>query len=297
MLALYQANLVKTLLAQAHRIEPHRIEIVTITTTGDRLTDRPLSEAGGKGLFTREIETALMDGSVDLGVHSAKDMATVLPEGLAIGAVLEREDVRDAFVSLSWNTLEGLPEGALLGTSSIRRGAQMLRKRPDLKVVPFRGNVDTRLRKLSEGVADGTLLAVAGLKRLGREDRITAMLDPQTFPPAPAQGAIAIEIRATDSRARALVAPLNHAETATAISAERAMLGAVEGSCRTPVGVYTRSLGGQLRLAGQILSPDGAVSFEGVETGPADRAADIGAALGRQLLSLAGPGFLQRWGM
>ena len=296
-LALYQANLVRNLLAQAHGVEPDRIEIVVITTTGDRLTDRPLSEAGGKGLFTKEIEQALIENRVDLGVHSAKDMPTLLPDGLTVGAVLEREDVRDAFVSLRWPSLDALPEGALFGTSSIRRGAQMLRFRPDLQIVPFRGNVGTRLRKLADGVAEGTLLAVAGLKRLESADRITAVLDPHQFPPAPAQGAIMIEIRSIDVAAARLVAPLDHRPTAIAVAAERAMLATVEGSCRTPIGVLTEESGDALRMTGQLLSPDGKSSFRATEEGPADRPAELGDRLGRDLLALAGPGFLAKWGM
>jgi hydroxymethylbilane synthase len=235
-LALVQARLVQKLLAERHGVALDAIEIRTITTSGDRLTEVPLSEVGGKGLFSKEIEAALEAGEIDLGVHSSKDMATRLPKGLVLAAFLPREDIRDAFVSLKVTSLDDLPRGARLGSSSLRRASQMLRARPDLEIVAFRGNVDTRLRKLADGVADATLLAVAGLNRLGRQSDITAYLDPEHFPPAPAQGAIGLEIRADDARTAGLVAPLNHVATATAVHAERALLAALDGSCRTAIG-------------------------------------------------------------
>ncbi len=210
MLALAQAHLTRRLLAEAHGVEEDRIEVRVIATSGDKLAEMPLSEAGGKGLFSKEIEDALEADEIDLGVHSSKDMATALPEGLVLAAFLEREDVRDAFVSLRYATLDDLPQGAKFGTSSIRRAAQMLRARPDLEIVPFRGNVGTRLDKLEAGVADATLLAVAGLNRLGQVDKITSYLDPRVFLPAPAQGAIGIEIREADTahrRARGAARP------------------------------------------------------------------------------------------
>ena len=215
-LALVQARLVQRLLAEAHGVDPERIEIHAISTSGDTLKDAPLGEVGGKGLFSKEIEAALDANEVDIGVHSSKDMATTLPGGLRLAAFLEREDIRDAFVSLRAKSVDELPRGAKLGSSSLRRAAQMLRARPDLQIVPFRGNVDTRLRKLADGVADATLLAVAGLNRLGRQAEITSYLDPDRFPPAPAQGAIGLEIRETDQRTADLIAPLNHAPTTTA---------------------------------------------------------------------------------
>src|SRR5690606_5118073 len=193
-----QALLVRRLLAEAHEVPEDEIAIEAIATSGDRLKEAPLSEVGGKGLFSKEIEAALLDGTIDIGVHSSKDMATTLPDGLILPVFLEREDIRDAFVSLSAATIDALPQGVRFGTSSIRRAAQVRRHRPDLEIVPFRGNVDTRLKKLADGVAAATLLAVAGLNRLGRADRITAFLDPHRFPPAPAQGAIGIECRADD---------------------------------------------------------------------------------------------------
>lgn len=295
MLALAQAQLTRRLLAESHQVAEDSIEIRVISTSGDRITDRPLSEVGGKGLFSKEIEAALVAGEVDLGVHSSKDLASHLPDGLVLAAFLEREDVRDAFVSLNYRSLDELPQGAKLGSSSIRRAAQMLRARPDLEVVPFRGNVDTRLSKLEAGVADATLLAAAGLNRLGKSGRITALLDPRQFLPAPAQGAIGIEIRADDSRTRDLVAVLDHAATATAIAAERGLLTTLDGSCRTPIGAFTEWNGASVSLVAEILSPDGREWYRDSETGPATEAAAIGARLGRKLLADAGPDFERRF--
>ena len=292
MLAMYQARLVQGLLAAAHGVERERIAIRVISTSGDRLTDVPLSTAGGKGLFSKEIEAALMAGEIDLGVHSSKDMASTLPDGLVLSAFLEREDIRDAFVSLRHTGLMALPEGAKLGTSSIRRAAQMLRARPDLEIVPFRGNVDTRLGKLEAGIAEATLLAAAGLHRLDKADRITAYLEPEAFPPAPAQGAICIETRAEDHLTAELVAPLEHADTAVALTAERALLATLDGSCRTPIGAFTELNGLSLRLTAEILSPDGREFHRASRTGRRDEAESLGAALGAQLAAAAGPAFL-----
>lgn len=288
-LALAQAHLVRRLLAAAHGVDEAEIAVETITTSGDRLKEAPLSEVGGKGLFSKEIEEALRAGRIDIGVHSSKDLATTLPAGLFLSAVLEREDVRDAFVSLKYPALEAMPEGGRFGTSSIRRAAQMRRRRPDLEIVPFRGNVDTRLRKLGDGIADATLLAAAGLNRLGRQREITAFLDPRDFPPAPAQGAIGIECREDDARTIGIVAPLDHPATATAIAAERAMLAELDGSCRTAIGVVTALSGGTISLNGEVLSPDGSRFVEASHSGPANEAAAMGAELGRKLRALAGP--------
>lgn len=296
-LALVQANLVARLLRDAHGWAEGAVEVRVITTSGDRLKDVPLSTAGGKGLFSREIEAAMLAGEIDLGVHSSKDLSTVLPDGLVLAAFLEREDVRDAFVSRVAASVDELPQGARLGSSSIRRAAQMLRHRPDLVVVPFRGNVDTRLRKLDEGVADATLLAVAGLNRIGRQDAITAYLDPRRFSPAPAQGAIGIEIRGDDARTAALVAPLNHASTWTTVTAERAALRVIDGSCRTPIGVFSELSDAALVLTGQLLSPDGAEAFTATENGAPGEAEAIGRRLGEKLLALAGPDFLAKVGV
>jgi hydroxymethylbilane synthase len=295
MLALAQAQLTQRLLAAAHGVAPERIEIRVITTSGDKLTDRPLSEAGGKGLFSREIEAALAAGEVDLGVHSSKDLASWLPDGMVLAAFLEREDVRDAFVSLKHASVADLPQGAKLGSSSIRRGAQMLRVRPDLEVVQFRGNVDTRLAKLEAGVADATLLAVAGLNRLGKQDKITAYLDPLEFLPAPAQGAIGIEIRESDTRTAELVSVLNHAPTATTIAAERSLLATLDGSCRTPIGAFTELNGVSCRLTAEILSPDGREFYRGAVEGTAADAAKLGTQLGATLLEQAGPEFQRQF--
>jgi len=295
MLALAQARLTQRLLAEAHGVALERIEIRVITTSGDKLTDRPLSEAGGKGLFSREIEAALAAGEVDLGVHSSKDLASSLPDGMVLAAFLEREDVRDAFVSLKYPGVTELPQGAKLGSSSIRRAAQMLRVRPDLQVVQFRGNVDTRLSKLEAGVADATLLAVAGLNRLGKQDKITAYLDPMDFLPAPAQGAIGIEIREADARTADLVGVLNHAPTATTIAAERALLATLDGSCRTPIGAFTELNGVSCRLTAEILSPDGRDFYRGSVDGAAADAAKLGTQLGATLLEQAGPEFQRQF--
>jgi len=288
-----QARLVQRLLAEAHGVDPERIEIHPITTSGDTLKDAPLSEVGGKGLFSKEIEAALDTNEVDIGVHSSKDMATTLPTGLRLAAFLEREDIRDAFVSLKARSLDDLPRGAKLGSSSLRRAAQMLRARPDLEIVPFRGNVDTRLRKLEGGIADATLLAVAGLNRLGRQHEITSYLDPERFPPAPAQGAIGLEIRNADQRTADLIAPLNHGPTATAVLAERALLGALDGSCRTAIGAVTRIEGETLRLKGEILSPDGQIAIFGELSGAAAEPARLGHELGQILRDKAGSDFFK----
>ena len=291
-LALAQAHQVADKLRAAHGLAPEQCEIVVIKTTGDRVTDRPLIEAGGKGLFTKELEEALFARDIDLAVHSMKDVPAVVPAGLAIVATLEREDPRDAFVSLKYASLAEMPAGAVIGTSSPRRAAQALRARPDLKVVDFRGNVETRLRKLADGVADATFLACAGLNRLGLAQHITAAMDTDVMLPAVAQGAIGIEIRADDEDTARLLAPLDHAPTAICVSAERAYLTQLEGSCRTPIAGYAELLAdGALRFRGEILSTDGkrVSAVENLGTGTAP------AALGQQaasyVLSQAGPDF------
>jgi hydroxymethylbilane synthase len=295
-LALAQAHQVRALLCQAHGLGEDEVAIVVVSTAGDRsqASNRPLSEFGGKGVFSKEIEEQLLAGDIDLGVHSSKDMATRLPDGLDMPVFLEREDVRDAFISGKAGSLDDLPQGAVVGTSSLRRRAQILRARPDLRLVEFRGNLGTRLRKLAEGQADATLLAAAGLNRLGEADKVTAYLDPERFPPAPAQGAIGIEIRAGDARVAALVAPLNHAETHDAVIAERAMLRVIDGSCRTPIGVLTRRDGLRLMLKGEVLSPDGRACFDAEIEGPASQAETLGMLLGEDLLDRAGADFIAR---
>lgn len=296
-LALTQARLVQALLSQAHGVAPESIEITVISTGGDRsqASNASLTEIGGKGLFTKEIDQALLDGSIDIGVHSSKDVATTLPEGIELPVFLEREDVRDAFLSLTAKGIDNLPQGAKFGTSSIRRAAQVRRMRPDLVIVPFRGNVETRLKKLADGVADATMLAMAGLNRLGEAHRVTAVLDAEAFMPAPAQGAIGIAIRAGDERFAQMLAPLDHAPTHTAILAERAMLRVLDGSCRTPVGALSRLEGERLTLKGEILSLDGRTDFIEAVSGAAGDAEALGAELGQKLLDRAGTKFLAQW--
>ena len=296
-LALVQARLVRRLLAEVHGVDEDRIAIQVISTGGDRTqaANASLTEIGGKGLFTKEIDQALLDGVVDIGVHSSKDVATTLPKGIALAAFLEREDVRDAFISVIAGDIDSLPQGARFGTSSIRRAAQVLRRRPDLVIVPFRGNVETRLQKLADGVADATMLAVAGLNRLGKADRITAMLDPVHFMPAPAQGAIGIAVRSDDRRMAEVVAPLDHAVTHSGILAERAMLRVLDGSCRTPVGALSSLVGDIVELKGEIISLDGQQTFTDSVSGPVDSAEALGATLGQRLLDLAGTDFLAQW--
>jgi len=240
----------------AARVAP----LVAIATTGDRVQDRRLLEIGGKGLFTKEIEEALLDGRIDCAVHSMKDMPAELPPGLCVAAIPEREDPRDAFLSLSAGRLEDLPQGARLGTASLRRQAQALHRRPDLQVSLLRGNVDTRLAKLEAGEADAILLALAGLNRLGLGDLPKSLVDPVECPPAPGQGALAVETRAADCGA-AWVQALRHPPTMVAVAAERGALAALEGSCKTPIGAHAWLEGARLRLIVEALSPDGRLRF------------------------------------
>ncbi len=272
-LALAQAHETRRRLMAAHGLPEEEFEIVVITTTGDRIRDRPLSEIGGKGLFTKEIEEALFAREIDLAVHSMKDMPAVLPDGLAFAATLPREDARDALISLSATSLQDLKLGATLGSSSVRRTAQALRLRPDLKVVQFRGNVETRLRKLADGVADASFLAVAGLNRLGLSHHIAAIVPMEEMLPAIAQGAIGIEIHAGNARIHAMLDAINHVETATAIACERAFLAALDGSCRTPIAGHARLADGVLRFRGETLTLDGSKAFTAERSGaPADAA-------------------------
>jgi hydroxymethylbilane synthase len=291
-LALAQARMVRQEIASAHGFDPERIELKVIRTSGDRIQDRPLSEVGGKGLFTKEIEEALLAGAIDLAVHSSKDMPTVLPAGLVLAAFLEREDVRDAFVSRKAKSLAELSAGAVVGTASLRRQALVKRMRPDLAVVNLRGNVETRLRRLDEGVADATLLALAGLKRLGLACVATAVLDVDAFPPAVGQGAVGIETRAEDARTRTLLEPVNHADTAIALAAERAFLAVLDGSCRTPIAGHAIVSAGQLRFRGMILKPDGSEVFETARSGGCGDAEELGTDAGAELKDRAGPDFL-----
>jgi hydroxymethylbilane synthase len=284
-LALAQAHETRGRLMSAHRLPEEAFEICVFKTTGDVIVDRPLAEVGGKGLFTKELEEALIAREIDFAVHSMKDMQTQLPEGLGIGAVLPREDVRDAFISIKYPSLDALPEGAVVGTSSLRRQAQVKRVRPDLKVVGFRGNVQTRLRKLSEGAADATLLACAGLKRLGLADRITSEIETDQMLPAVAQGAIAIELRLDDEETARFLAPLNHPETSVCVTAERAFLTRLEGSCRTPIAGLATLDGGKLSFRGMTFSIDGAECFEVELEGPEGDAVRLGVAAADTLLA------------
>jgi hydroxymethylbilane synthase len=293
-LALAQAHEVRDRLAKAHGLREEAIAITVIKTTGDQVVDRPLSDIGGKGLFTKEIEDALFADEIDLAVHSMKDMQTALPDGLAIGAVLPREDPRDAFISLKYATVSDLPQGAVVGTSSLRRKSQVLNLRPDLNVIDFRGNVETRLKKLKDGVAEATFLAVAGLNRLGLADRITAVVSAEEMLPAAAQGAIGLEIRANDEKTAALVAPLNDIETALAVTAERAFLARLEGSCRTPIAGHATIDGDRLSFRGQVLTVDGKQKYDVVRNGPTAAAAAIGLAAADDVLTKADPAILAR---
>jgi hydroxymethylbilane synthase len=293
-LALVQVREVQSLLAAACGIDPADIEIKIIRTTGDAIQDRPLAEAGGKGLFTKEIEEALLSGAIDLAVHSSKDMTTALPPGLALSAFLPREDARDAFISHKAQSLRDLPAGAVIGTASLRRAAMVKRLRPDLDIVPLRGNVETRLRKIEEGVADATLLAIAGLKRLGLLSAATALLDIDEFLPAVGQGAIGIETRADDTKTLALVGKINDADTMTALATERAFLTVLDGSCRTPIGGHARVTGDTIRFRGIIVKPDGSEAFEVSREGPRAQAAALGADAGQKLKSYASDDFFVR---
>jgi hydroxymethylbilane synthase len=294
-LALAQAKEVQQRLAAAHPgLAP--AEIAVIRTTGDRVQDRKLEEIGGKGLFTKEIEEALMEGRIDLAVHSMKDMPTLLPPGLIIGCLLPREDPRDALFSPHAASLAGLPKGARVGTSALRRQAQILALRPDLKVQLFRGNVGTRLAKLAAGEVDATLLALAGLKRLGLADKATAILATEEMLPAVAQGAIGVEIRADDDCIAAILAPLNDTPTTESVTAERACLEVLDGSCRTPIAALAEhEPGGILRLRALIALPDGSAMQRAERLGPRAQAVDLGRAVGEALRAAAGPGFAVIW--
>ena len=293
-LALIQARAVQSGLAAAAGLDARRIEIVAIRTTGDAVQDRPLAEAGGKGLFTKEIEEALVAGKIDLAVHSSKDLPTLLPAGLLLAGFLPREDPRDAFISRKAKTLRELAPGAVVGTASPRREALVKRLRPDLKVVTLRGNVETRLAKLDASEVDATILAVAGLKRLGLLAEATAILDPDEFLPAVGQGAIGIETRADDANTRALVAKVDDPDTAIALAAERAFLAVLDGSCRTPIGGYAEINGENIRFRGVIVKPDGSEAFEVSREGRREAAAEIGADAGRELRQRASADFFVR---
>ena len=295
-LALAQAHETRARLSKAHGMAEDQFEIVVMSTAGDRILDRPLSEAGGKGLFTKEIEEALLNGSIDIAVHSSKDMPTQLPEGLVLSAFLPREDVHDAFIGREVAKLEDLPHGATIGSSSLRRQAQIGRIRPDIKVVMFRGNVQTRLRKLEEGQVDGTLLAHAGLRRLGLDHLITELLDMKRFLPAPGQGAICIECRQSDEGARMMTRSIASPETEAALLCERAFLASLDGDCKTPIAANATVDLDRILFTGMVLTPDGTVSHVVEDRGSVDEAATIGKRAGASIRAKAGPDFFESWG-
>ncbi len=299
-MALAQAHEVRARLASAdpELAGEDAVEIVVIKTTGDTIQDRTLADIGGKGLFTKEIEEALLAGRIDAAVHSMKDVPTWLPEGLEISTILPREDPRDALLSAAGQDLAALPAGAVVGTAALRRQAQVLLARPDLRVVPFRGNVQTRLRKLAEGQVDATLLAMAGLNRLGMAAAATAVLAPEVMLPAVAQGAIGLEIRADDAATRGYLAALDDRDAAIRVDAERACLAVLDGSCRTPIAVFAELEDGGpddgdrvLRLRALVVLPDGSQAHRAERRGPASEAAALGRDAGAELRAAAGPAF------
>lgn len=294
-LALVQARTVAAALAKTNQLDLDQFEIIVIQTTGDAEKERRLADIGGKGLFTKEIEEALLAKQIDLAVHSMKDMQTVLPDGLIIDCVLEREDPRDAFISPISRSIDALPRGAKFGTSSLRRAAQVLVRRPDLEIVPFRGNVGTRLKKLEDGIASATLLAMAGLNRLGLSDVAKEPISTDVMLPAVAQGIVGIERRVDDEEVAHLIAKIHHVETAITMTAERAFLMGLDGSCRTPLAGHATFRNGQLKFRGQILTPDGKTVYTVERNGAAILAAALGADAATELKAKAGPSFFETW--
>jgi hydroxymethylbilane synthase len=290
-LALWQAHETRARLMAAFALPEAAFEIVVIKVTGDQIQDKALREIGGKGLFTREIEEALLDGGIDIAVHSMKDMPTMQPEGLVLDCYLKRADVRDAFVSPRFGSIAELPQGATVGSSSLRRRAQLALRRPDLRLVEFRGNVQTRMRKLEERVADATFLAMAGLTRLGMADVARSAIAPEEMLPAVAQGAIGVERRSADARVAAMLAAIHDRETGLRLAAERSFLATLDGSCETPIAGLAVIDGTDLWLRGEILRPDGSASVAGERRGTVAEGAEIGRALAEELLGRAGPGF------
>lgn len=293
-LALAQAHETRARLQAAHGLPEAAFEIVVIKVTGDQIQDKALREIGGKGLFTREIEEALIAGQIDIAVHSMKDMPVEQPEGLVIDCYLPREDVRDAFVSPHVARLADLPIGAVVGSSSLRRRAQLALKRPDLKLVEFRGNVQTRLKKLDEGIAVSTFLAMAGLNRLGRAEVARGPIEPEDMLPAVAQGAIGVERRGDDAGTARLLAAIHDHDTGLRLAAERAFLATLDGSCETPIAGLAVLEGDQIWLRGEILRPDGSESLSGERRGPSAAGAELGRDLARDLLSRATADFFGR---
>jgi len=292
-LALAQAHETRARLSQAFDLEESCFEIIVIKTTGDRVLDRPLKEIGGKGLFTREIEDDLLSGRIDIAVHSMKDMPTEQPTGLILDTYLPREDVRDAFVSLTKNSMDALEAGQKLGSSSLRRKAQLMLARPDLEVVEFRGNVQTRLKKLEDGVADATFLAAAGLNRLGLSHIAKSFLDPDVMLPAVAQGAIGIERRSEDTRVAEILSAIHDTPTGQRLAAERAFLRGLDGSCETPIAGLAELNGSTLRLRGEVLRPDGSEAINDDQSCPIEDAEILGAEMANKILNSTPSNFFE----
>ena len=290
-LALAQAYETRDRLAAAFALQQSAFEIVVIKTTGDKIQDRPLKDIGGKGLFTREIEAALLEGVIDIAVHSMKDMPVAQPQGLLLDTYLPREDVRDGFISPRYGSIDSLPPGTLVGTSSLRRRAQLLHRRPDLQIVEFRGNVQTRLKKLDAGVAAGTFLAIAGLNRLDMAHLAKAPIAVDAMLPAVAQGAIGIERRHNDLQTAGLLEAIHDPDTGHRLVAERSFLAALDGSCETPIAGLAELSGGTLRLRGEVLRPDGSEAIRDDQSAPIEDSAALGAEMAAQLLTQSGPGF------
>jgi hydroxymethylbilane synthase len=297
-LALAQAYETRDRLMAAFDLPEEAFHIEVIKTTGDDRqmidADRPLKEIGNKGLFTKEIEEAMLRGDIDIAVHSTKDMPTEQPDGLVLNTFLPREDVRDAFISTKYGSISELPKGAKVGTSSLRRRAQLMQIRPDLKVVEFRGNVQTRLQKLADGVADCSFLAMAGLTRLGMLDKVTSAIEVDEMLPAVAQGTIGIECRADDARAKEMLAAIHHADSGHRVICERAFLRALDGSCETPIAALSQIDGDEIHLRGEVLRPDGTECLKTDGRAPIAEAEAMGRRLGEQLLKQMGDSFFSR---
>ena len=295
-LALTQSRLVAGMLARLTGETDAAFPIESFVTSGDKIADRRLQDAGGKGLFTKELDEALLDNRIDAAIHSLKDLPTKMPDGIVLAAIPSREDPRDAFISPKARDLKSLPQGAVVGTASLRRQAQALYLRPDLKIVTLRGRVETRLQRLADGTMDATFLALAGLTRLGLQHHATSLIDSEEMPPAPGQGALAITCREDDAHTRDLLAKLSIADCEIAVAAERGFLEALDGSCRTPIGALARLSGGKLSLLGEVLSPDGAKRWRRSETilaGSLADAAALGRKLGAAIRAEAGENFIQ----
>ncbi|MDA9990899.1 hydroxymethylbilane synthase [Paracoccaceae bacterium] len=292
-LALAQAFETRRRLCKAFNLDEAAFEIIVIKTTGDKVLDRPLKEIGGKGLFTREIEDDMLSEKIDIAVHSMKDMPILQPGGLVLDTYLPREDVRDAFVAKSYSSLEELPEGTVVGTSSLRRKAQLKNRRSDLEVVEFRGNVQTRLKKLDDGVASCTFLAMAGLNRLNMTHVAKSAIDTDKMLPAVAQGAIGIERRTSDHNTASILEAIHHGPTGLRLSAERAFLAGLDGSCETPIAGLAVLNEGSMRLQGEVLRPDGSDIITDDATAPIEDAAEMGTEMAHKLLEQAGPGFFE----